>query len=167
MSLLGRGVLYTTFGWWIKSPGRVDPGCWLRSGFESPRGQLVVSLFQDLISYGRFTGATLYVPCLDWGLINYIHFLINIALKKHLWNTIIGPPTTSAKDDTILNLDYSLVPVQGASGDFIKPQIWPFYLYKNSKKRNPYLFTELTCCSMFMKWERRANTRLLGCCYLL
>ena len=28
-------------------------------------GQLVVSLFQDHISYGRFTGATLYVPCLD------------------------------------------------------------------------------------------------------
>ena len=24
---------------------RVDPGCWLRSGFESPQRQLVVSLF--------------------------------------------------------------------------------------------------------------------------
>ena len=35
---------------------RVDPGYWLRSGFESP---LVVSLFQDPISYGRFSGATL------------------------------------------------------------------------------------------------------------
>ena len=81
---------------------RVDPGCWLRSGFESPRRQLVVNLFwyfilsgynkilllyylsytlivshiieRTQISYGRFTEATLYVPCLDWGLINYIHF---------------------------------------------------------------------------------------------
>ena len=30
----------------------------LRSVFESRRGQLVVSRFQDPISYGRFTGAT-------------------------------------------------------------------------------------------------------------
>ena len=44
------------------SDKRVDPGCWLRSGLESP---LVLSLFQDHFSYGRFTGATLYVPCFD------------------------------------------------------------------------------------------------------
>ena len=29
---------------------RVDQGCWLRSGLESPWGRLFVSLFQDLIS---------------------------------------------------------------------------------------------------------------------
>ena len=46
---------------------RTNAGCWLRSGFESPRRQLVLSLFQDPISYGSFTGATLYVPCLKWG----------------------------------------------------------------------------------------------------
>ena len=42
-----------------------NSGCWLRSGFETPRRQLVVSLFQDPSSYGRFIGATLNVPCLD------------------------------------------------------------------------------------------------------
>ena len=51
---------------------QIDWGCWLRSGFKSRRGQLVH--FQDPFSYWRFTGATLYVPCLDWGWINYIHF---------------------------------------------------------------------------------------------
>ena len=54
---------------------RVDQGCWIRSGFESPQGQLVVSLFQYPISYGYFTGAILYVPCLDWRLIKYIQFI--------------------------------------------------------------------------------------------
>ena len=44
---------------------RVDPDCWLRSWFKSPQGRLVVSLFKDLNSYGRFTGATFYVACLD------------------------------------------------------------------------------------------------------
>ena len=34
---------------------RVDPGFWLRSGFEFPRRQLVVSLFLDPISCGRYT----------------------------------------------------------------------------------------------------------------
>ena len=38
---------------------RVDPGCWLRPGFKSPRGRLVESLFQDPIGNGCFTGATL------------------------------------------------------------------------------------------------------------
>ena len=36
---------------------RPNQDCWLRSGFESPRRQLVVSLFKDPIRYGRFTGA--------------------------------------------------------------------------------------------------------------
>ena len=44
---------------------RVDPGCWLRSGFESPQGLLVVSLFYDPIRFRRFTGVTLYVLCYD------------------------------------------------------------------------------------------------------
>ena len=43
----------------------VDPGSWLRSRFESPRRQLVLGLFQDPFSYGRFTGATFHVPYLD------------------------------------------------------------------------------------------------------
>ena len=34
---------------------RVDPDCWLRSGFESPQRQLVLSLFLDPISCGRYT----------------------------------------------------------------------------------------------------------------
>ena len=47
------------------SDKRVDPGYWVRSGFKSPWKRLVVSLFRDSISYERFTGATLYAPCLD------------------------------------------------------------------------------------------------------
>ena len=35
---------------------------------------LVVSLFQDPIIYGRFTGATLCVLCFDWGIVIYILF---------------------------------------------------------------------------------------------
>ena len=34
----------------------------LRSGFETSWGRFVVSLFQNPISYGRLSGATLYVP---------------------------------------------------------------------------------------------------------
>ena len=52
----------------------VNPGCWLRSGLVSARGRLVLSLFQDPISYGHFTGATLYVPCLDRGQIKLYPF---------------------------------------------------------------------------------------------
>ena len=44
---------------------RLDPGCWLKSVFESPQRQLVLSLFEDPISYESFTTATVYVPCLD------------------------------------------------------------------------------------------------------
>ena len=65
----------------IKSPGQTS---WSRLLAEVwvwiPMGWQVVSLFQDLISYGRFTGATLYVPCLDWGLINYIHFPFSFSI---------------------------------------------------------------------------------------
>ena len=40
---------------------RVDPGCWLKSGFEFPQGQLVISLFTDPVSYGRFTSDMIYM----------------------------------------------------------------------------------------------------------
>ena len=40
---------------------RVDPGCWLTSGFE----QIDVSLFQDPVRYGQSNGAPLYVPYLN------------------------------------------------------------------------------------------------------
>ena len=69
---------------------RVDPGCWLRFRSESQRGQLVVSLFQDPISYGHFNGVTLYVPCLDLGLINYIHFpLYSFFLDSSTYTEIL------------------------------------------------------------------------------
>ena len=63
---------------------RVNSGFCLKSGFESPRGQLVVNLFRDPISYGRFTGATLYMPCLDRGLIYYINFQFLISFPFSL-----------------------------------------------------------------------------------
>ena len=76
---------------------RVHPGYWLRSGFESPRRQLVLSLFLDPISYGRLTGATLHVPCLDWRLINWIHFSYNVAPVMlpwlvESWKRLTAPP---------------------------------------------------------------------------
>ena len=37
-----------------------DPGCWLGSGFQSQLEQLVSSLFQNPISFGRLTEAKYY-----------------------------------------------------------------------------------------------------------
>ena len=51
-----------------------NPCLWLRSGFKYPQGPLDLSFFQYPISYVRFTGATLHVPCLAWGMINLIQF---------------------------------------------------------------------------------------------
>ena len=78
---------------------RVDLGCWLRSGLESPQRQLVSCLFQNPISYGRFNGATLYVPCLDWGLI-HCHPI------KSGWSTIMNIWSNSR---TCLNIFYNLI----------------------------------------------------------
>ena len=44
-----------TADWLNLEDKRVDPGCWLKSGFESPRRQLVLSLYLDPISCGRYT----------------------------------------------------------------------------------------------------------------
>ena len=78
MPSLGADMEGGTLVEWFKAPAtnirlyhmnrRLNLDCWLRSGFKSPRGRLVVSLFQDPISYGRFTVETLYVPCFDKGL---------------------------------------------------------------------------------------------------
>ena len=70
---------------------RPNQGYWLRFGFESPRRHLVVSLFQDLISYRRFAGATFYIPCLDGGLKNHAYpffpfFQPSIFLLLNLWS---------------------------------------------------------------------------------
>ena len=78
-----RGLMHQLSAGGLNLPDKwVDPDCWPSSGFESPRWGLVVSLFQDPISYGRFTGATLYVPCLDWGLMNYILFFLPRSFKN-------------------------------------------------------------------------------------
>ena len=65
-----------TAGWLYHRVRQPNPGCWLTSWFESPRERLAVSLFQGPISYGCFTGATLYVLCLDSGLIRYTNFFL-------------------------------------------------------------------------------------------
>ena len=82
---------------------RVDPDCWLRSGFESPRVQLVVSLFQDPISYGSFTGATLYVLCLDRGLIKLypfsIFFPLHIFHRLDVFLLSVCPSSTCADNE--------------------------------------------------------------------
>ena len=53
------------------SDKRADLSWWLRSVFKSWQRWFDVSLFQDSISNERTIGATLYVPCLDWGRINH------------------------------------------------------------------------------------------------
>ena len=74
--LLGWGIKCIGFYWWVKSPrqtswSRLQADVWV---------WLIVNLFQDPINYGCFNGATLYVPCLDWVLINHIHFHVSVKL---------------------------------------------------------------------------------------
>ena len=80
---------------WFKMPAKagrlylmdrqLNPGCLLRSWFKSLQGRHVESLFQDPISYGRFTGATLNVPCLNLGLINFNPILLAVSFKKNFY----------------------------------------------------------------------------------
>ena len=50
---------------------RPNLGCWLTSGFEAHLGHLVVSLFQEHINYGLFTGATSKLLPLSMNWTNY------------------------------------------------------------------------------------------------
>ena len=68
-------VLRRQLRWWLDREQSQAAG-W---GIGSNR--LVSLVFQDPISYDRFIGATLYVPCLDEWLENYIQ-----SLKSNIWN---------------------------------------------------------------------------------
>ena len=80
-SVTDVGLLSSNIAWvteWFKAPAtvgglyhmdrRVNPGCLLRSGFQSPGRRHALNLFMDPIGYGSSTWASWYELRLDLGL---------------------------------------------------------------------------------------------------